>query len=70
MTEGLRLWRARRRHDRIDAVLKRAGSRWVLEFLRNDRSMLTRPYTHETAARADAATRLAELLRAGWVDHW
>jgi hypothetical protein len=70
MREGLRLWRARRRHDRIDAVLKRAGSRWVLEFLRNGRSMLTRRYAHERDARADAAARLAELLRAGWVDHW
>lgn len=70
MSEGLRLWRARRRHDRIDAVLQRAGSGWVLQFSRNDKPMLSRPYARQADARADAATRLKELQRAGWVDHW
>jgi hypothetical protein len=64
------LWRARRRHDHIDAVLQRAGSEWVLHFSRNDRLMLSRPYGRQADARAEAAARLQDLERAGWVDHW
>ena len=70
MDTGFRLWRARRRHDRIDAVLRRDRPGWVLEFLRNDRVMVTRRYPRKPAARADARARLGELLRAGWTDHW
>src|SRR5215510_12011214 len=70
MSEGLRLWRTRRRHDHIDAVLRDESSRWILEYTRNNRVLLTRPYPTEEAAREDAAARLKDLLRAGWVDHW
>ena len=66
----MRLWRARKRHDRIDALLERTGSRWVLQFIRNDHVLLTRRYAREAPARAEAAERLKELQRAGWVDHW
>jgi len=67
---ALRLWRARRRHDRIDAVLGRTGPDWVLEFSRNERPMLTRRHAREAPARAEAASRLQDLLRAGWTDRW
>ena len=70
MDPGLRLWRARRQRDRIDAVLSRAGSRWVLEYFRNERSLVVHRYRRESTARADATARLQELLRAGWIDHW
>ncbi len=70
MGGGIRLWRARRRHDHIDAVLQRAGSGWVLQFSRNDKPMLSRPYARQADARADAVARLKELQRAGWTDHW
>lgn len=67
---GLRIWRARRRYDRIDAVLSRAANTWELRFFRNDRLMLTRRYEREAAARKEAQARLGELSRAGWVEHW
>ena len=69
-TSWLRLWRARRRHDRIDAVLRRAGSAWELRFVRNDRLLVARRFGSERLARADAASRLRDLERAGWVSHW
>ena len=70
MEEGLRLWRARRRHDRIDALLRKSASGWTLELRRNDRLMFRERYETDREARAEAAARLNELLRAGWVDHW
>jgi hypothetical protein len=68
--ESVRLFRARRRHDRIDAVLRRAGARWELVYSRNDREMFARTFVHASSAREEAASRLKELQRAGWVDHW
>jgi hypothetical protein len=66
----LRLWRARRRHDRIDATLRRAGQAWDLRFAWNDRPLIIRRYAREENARAAAAERLRDLERAGWVPHW
>jgi DNA polymerase IIIc chi subunit len=66
----MRLWRARRRHDHIDVVLREDERGWVLEYTRNDRRLVERTYATEEAAREDAASRLKELRRAGWVDHW
>ena len=65
-----RLWRARRRHDHIDAVLRQDGRVWQLQYLHNDRSLLTWPYPDEESARAEAALRLRALQRAGWNVHW
>jgi hypothetical protein len=42
----------------------------VLEYWRNDRLLLASRFSREAPARADAETRLRELLRAGWIDHW
>ena len=70
MDQGLRLWRARRRHDRIDALLQKSARGWTLELRRNDRLMFGERYETDREARAEAAARLKELLRAGWVDHW
>jgi len=56
MEQGLRLWRARRRHDRIDVVLRSIGTTWVLEYIRNDRPMFMRRYETEMKARADVFT--------------
>jgi hypothetical protein len=70
MNRTLRIWRVRRRHDHIDAVLQSLGSTWALEYSRNDRTMVTRRYDTEIDARAEAKTRLEELQRAGWIEHW
>jgi len=65
-----RLWRVRRRHDHIDAVLASRDSCWELRFLRNDRLMLAWCHEERAAACADADARLRELQRAGWNTHW
>lgn len=65
-----RLWRARRRHDHVDAVLRRDGAVWLLQFLHNDRSLLSWSYPDAEPARAEATLRLKALQRAGWNVHW
>jgi hypothetical protein len=66
----MRLWRVRRRHDHIDAVLSGAASAWTLEFLRNDTPFLAWRYPDRDSAVAEADLRLQGLLRAGWTAHW
>ena len=66
----MRLWRVRRRHDHIDAVLSEGSSAWTLEYLRNDTSFLVWRYPDRASAQAEADGRLLELLRAGWTSHW
>ena len=65
-----RLWRLRRRHDHIDAVLRPDGTGWELQFLRNNRVLLRRRYPTRELAHAEAAGRLRDLQRAGWNTHW
>lgn len=70
MENRLRLWRARRRHVHIDAILERGRRTCVLVFLRNDRPLASLDYPDERAARAAARARLRQLEVAGWTDHW
>jgi hypothetical protein len=65
-----RLWRVRRRRDHIDALLGGASGAWDLQFLRNDRRLVTWRFDTRDAARAEADARLRELERAGWTSHW
>ena len=65
-----RLWRVRRRHDHIDAVLRELGSVWELEFVSKDRAFLMWRYPDRASAAAEADVRRRDLLRAGWTSHW
>jgi hypothetical protein len=65
-----RLWRVRKRHDHLDALLRGRGHHWTLEFRRNDRPLVARDFGSRAAARAEADARLRELQRAGWTVHW
>jgi hypothetical protein len=67
---GQRLWRARRRHDHLDAIVRAAGGRWELQYLLNGRVMLAWRFDSPEAAAADAGERLSALQRAGWNIHW
>jgi hypothetical protein len=65
-----RLWRLRRRHNHIDAIVRPWRRQWQLEFVRNGRVLLTRTYVTREKASADAEARLRDLQRAGWNTHW
>ena len=65
-----RLWRARRRHDAIDAFLVPQESGCDLRFTRNGRVLVTWSFTSADEAAVEADTKLRSLQRAGWVDHW
>jgi hypothetical protein len=65
-----RIWRVRRRHDHIDALLRQRHDAWDLRFTRNDRVLITQEFRDRDAAIAAADTRLRELQRAGWNTHW
>jgi hypothetical protein len=65
-----RLWRLRRRHDHIDAVLIADGAAWILEYRRNDRQLMTWRFSSRADADAEADRRRRDLQRAGWTLHW
>jgi hypothetical protein len=66
-----RLWRARRRHDHVDALLlDPPGGPIELRYHLNDRPMLAWRFASREEAAAEADRRLQELLRAGWTLHW
>jgi hypothetical protein len=67
---AMRLWRARRQHDRIETLLRGSGRDWSVEFRWNDRPLVTLRFGSESDARTHAAFRLRELERVGWVSHW
>jgi hypothetical protein len=70
MDEFERLWRVRRRHAHIDALLRPRGSAFDLRFTRNDRVLITQEFPDRESAYAAAEVRLRELQRAGWTTHW
>ena len=67
---GERLWRARRRHDSIDALVRDSDGGSILEFRRNGRLLITWPFGTHDEASAEALRRLRDLERAGWNTHW
>ena len=67
---GRRVWRARKRLDRMDATIARAHPGWTLQIFRNDRCLLTWRYETRALARDEADRRLRDLQRAGWTAHW
>ena len=67
---SVRLWRARRRHNHLDATLLRRRGAWMVAYSRDGRALVAREFADEGSAREDAAGRLRELQRAGWVVHW
>jgi hypothetical protein len=70
MDEFERLWRVRRRHTHIDALLRRREDGCDLRFTRNDRVLITQEFPDRESASAAADVRLRELQRAGWTSHW
>ena len=65
-----RLWRARKRHDHLDAILSPGHSGWELRYVLNRQLLLRRSYTSEAEARMAADATLRELQLVGWTIHW
>ena len=65
-----RLWRARRRHDHLDAIIADSAGRWTLKFVLNDRLIVSWPFPTRDDAAREADGRLRELQRVGWNTHW
>lgn len=65
-----RLWRVRKRHDHIDALLQEAADGWQLQFGRNDRVLVVLRFETLDEAQREADKRLRDLQRAGWTEHW
>jgi hypothetical protein len=68
--EFQRIWRVRRRHAHIDALLRPRAGVWELRFTRNDRVLITQAFGARAEAIDVADTRLRDLQRAGWTTHW
>ncbi len=68
---GHRLWRLRKLHQAIDAMLADAGDGGTrLQVLLNGEVMYTRHWPTRAPALEEAAGRRAELEREGWMPHW
>lgn len=65
-----RLWRVRKRHDHVDALLRATAKGWRLQFARNDRALIVWEFPTEREARDEADRKLRELQRVGWNLHW
>ena len=65
-----RIWRVRRRGQWIDATLDQSGQRWRLTFTLKGRVLAAWEFDTQRQARDAARTRLRELERAGWTEHW
>ena len=65
-----RLWRARRRHDHLDAIVAESAGGWTLQFVLNDRLIVSWPFPTRDDAAREADGRLRELQRVGWNTHW
>jgi hypothetical protein len=70
--EAERLWRVRKQHRHIDAILLTlADSPGVeLRYLRGDKLLVARRWPERGPAVEEATARLEELQRAGWTTHW
>ena len=66
----MRLWRARKRHDAIDAILEVRDDDLRVTLLLNQRRLWRADFETEEAAKAAANAKLKELQRAGWNVHW
>ncbi len=67
-----RLWRVRKQHRSIDAILLTTEEPPAVEvrYFRDDRLLYARRWPERELAVQEAADRLRELQRAGWTTHW
>ncbi len=68
---GVRVWRLRRMHQQVDAILFEGADGSVDLALRyNGQEAYRRRWPTRHDALADAGLRRADLEREGWASHW
>jgi hypothetical protein len=71
--EGTRIWRLRKQHQQVDALLREdAGGPAGVEirFLYNGELTYARRWATRDDALSEANAKRAELEREGWTAHW
>ena len=67
---GERVWRLRKLHQQVDAILRDDAAGTELRFFYNGSLAYTRRWETADEARGEAAAKRAELERDGWTAHW
>jgi hypothetical protein len=67
---GERVWRLRKLHQQVDAVLTENKAGTELRFFYNGELAYRRRWETAVEARKEAAAKRAELERDGWTAHW
>jgi hypothetical protein len=67
-----RLWRVRKRHQSIDAVLLALDATPAVElrYFHDDKLLYARRWPDRGPAVEEATAKLRDLQRAGWTTHW
>ena len=66
----MRLWRARKRHDAIDAMLDVRKDDVRVTLVLNQRRLWRAEFETKAAAMRAVEAKLKDLQRAGWNVHW
>ncbi len=71
-TDAERLWRVRKQHRHIDAILLTLAEAPAVElqYFRDDKLLIARRWPSRAPAIEEASAKLADLQRAGWSTHW
>jgi hypothetical protein len=67
---GERVWRLRKLHQQVDAVIRDDEAGTELRFFYNNELAYRRRWETADEARQEAAAKRAELERDGWTAHW
>ena len=64
------VWRVRKNHTWIDAQLSDRDAGVEIRFFYDGALVLSQRWPSRQKALSDAAARLRDLQRAGWITHW
>jgi hypothetical protein len=69
--EGTRIWRLRKQHQQVDALLMEdSGAGVEVRFFYNSELTYSRRWPTRDGALSEANSKRAELEREGWTAHW
>jgi len=65
-----RVWRVRKNHTSIDAILTDRDGGVEIQYFFGGEPVVSQRWPTRQLALTDAAARLRDLQRAGWTTHW